>query len=149
MSESVYRTLAQRLDAMPNGFPATESGAELRFLEKLFTPEEALLAGVMSMDPEPVEVIAARACGGGVDAKAARGTLKGMVRKGLITMHRAVGEGARGLSFALMPFVVGFYEAQLPRTLGFAGWMPRWQRSSRPISWTRAGSAFPGHQYTG
>jgi len=118
MVDDVYRTLARKLDAMPNGFPATESGAELRFLEKLFTPGEALLAGMMSMDPEPVEVIAARvatAYDDDVDAKAARGTLKGMVRNGLITVHRPAGAGARGLQFALMPFVVGFYEAQLPR----------------------------------
>ena len=30
MSEDVYRRLAQTLDAIPNGFPATESGVELR-----------------------------------------------------------------------------------------------------------------------
>jgi len=112
MSDDVYRTLAQQLDAIPNGFPATESGAELRFLEKLFTPEEALLGSVMSMRPASTEEIAALVS---VDAGEARRTLKGMVRKGLITAQRAQGEGARGLSFALMPFVVGFYEAQLPR----------------------------------
>ncbi|MDY7079365.1 MAG: hypothetical protein SXV54_20825 [Chloroflexota bacterium] len=35
MSESkdVYRKLARRLGAIPNGFPATESGVELRLLE--------------------------------------------------------------------------------------------------------------------
>ena len=47
MSEDVYRELAQRLDAIPNGFPATESGAELRLLAKIFTPEEAELAGAL------------------------------------------------------------------------------------------------------
>jgi Na+-translocating ferredoxin:NAD+ oxidoreductase subunit B len=112
MSDDIYRTLAQQLDAIPNGFPATESGAELRFLEKLFTLEEALLGGVMSMTPASTEEIAALVS---VDAREARRTLKGMVRKGLITARRAQGEGARGLHFALMPFFVGFYEAQLPR----------------------------------
>jgi len=29
MSEEVYRRLAARLDDIPNGFPATESGTEL------------------------------------------------------------------------------------------------------------------------
>ncbi|MCJ7549721.1 MAG: hypothetical protein MUQ30_08585, partial [Anaerolineae bacterium] len=118
MVDDVYRTLAQRLDAMPNGFPATEGGSELRFLETLFTAEEALLAGLMSLEPASTEEIAAwaaMASGAGVDVREARGILKGMVRKGLITVHRDQGEGARGLSFALMPFVVGFYEAQLPR----------------------------------
>ena len=37
-NKAIYRKLAQRLDATPGGFPATESGVELRFLAKLFTP---------------------------------------------------------------------------------------------------------------
>ena len=48
-NEDVYRRLAQRLDAIPNGFSATESGVELRLLEKIFTPEEAELASVMRL----------------------------------------------------------------------------------------------------
>ncbi len=49
MTDDVYRRLAQRLDALPHGFPSTESGAELRLLEKIFEPEEANLASVMRM----------------------------------------------------------------------------------------------------
>jgi Na+-translocating ferredoxin:NAD+ oxidoreductase subunit B len=112
--EWAYRTLARRLDALPNGFPATEEGAELRLLAKIFTPEEAVLAAAMTETPETYEAIAMRA---GVDAKAAHGTLKQMVRQGLIRMQRGDGGvgGTRALLFSLMPFVVGFYEAQLPR----------------------------------
>ena len=113
ISEGIYRTLAQRLDALPNGFPATKVGAELRLLAKIFTPEEAVLAAIMTTKPEPHETIAARA---GVEPRAAHRTLKNMVRRGLITMRRGeAASGTRGLHFALMPFVVGFYEAQLPR----------------------------------
>ena len=36
MSKDVYRKLAQRLDATPNGFTPTERGVELRMLAKLF-----------------------------------------------------------------------------------------------------------------
>ena len=36
MTEEIYRRLAQRLDSLPNGFPSTVDGAELRLLEKLF-----------------------------------------------------------------------------------------------------------------
>lgn len=36
----VYRQLARLLDTIPNGFPATESGAELKLLARLFTLEE-------------------------------------------------------------------------------------------------------------
>lgn len=108
MAEEVYRKLAQRLDAIPNGFPATASGVELRLLAKMFTPEEAALASVMRLTREPAGEIAARA---GVDPEVAHHTLKGMARKGLIRTKR---EG-RQLTFGLMPFVVGIYEEQLPR----------------------------------
>ena len=108
MSEEMYCKLAQRLDAIPNGFPATQSGVELRLLAKIFTPEEAALASVMRLTREPAADIAARA---GVETAAAYRTLKGMVRKGLVRLKR--GEGR--LVFGLMPFVVGIYEEQLPR----------------------------------
>ncbi len=108
MSEEIYRKLAQRLDAIPNGFPATESGVELRLLAKIFTPEEAALAAVMRLTYEPATDIAARA---GVDAKTAYRTLKRMVRKGQILARKGDGQ----LVFRLMPFVVGIYEEQLPR----------------------------------
>jgi ferredoxin len=108
MTEDVYRKLAQRLDAIPNGFPATESGVELRLLAKIFTPEEAALASVMRLTREPAADIAARA---GVDPDTACRTLKGMARKGLIRFKKDKGQ----LTFGLMPFVVGIYEEQLPR----------------------------------
>lgn len=108
MSEDIYRKLARRLDAIPNGFPATESGVELRLLAKIFTPEEASLAAVMRLTTEPAADIAARA---GVDPGAAYQMLKGMARKGLIRAKKGEGQ----LHFGLMPFVVGVYEEQLPR----------------------------------
>jgi electron transport complex protein RnfB len=108
MPEDVYCKLARRLDAIPNGFPATQSGVELRLLAKIFTAEEARLAGVMRLSREPAADIAARA---GVDTKLAYRTLKAMVRKGLIWAQKGQGQ----LTFGLMPFVVGIYEEQLPR----------------------------------
>ncbi len=108
MAEDPYRKLAQRLDAIPNGFPATESGVELKLLAKIFAPEEALLASEMSQTLEPAGAIAARV---GMDPKETYRTLKAMVRKGQIR----AGKADRGLGFGLMPFVVGFYEEQLPR----------------------------------
>ena len=108
MRERAYRLLAQRLDALPNRFPATKSGVELRLLRKLFTLEEAALACVMSPVPEPAAGIASRA---GVDPKEARNDLKKMAAKGLIDLKRGEGE----FVFALKPFVVGFYETQLGR----------------------------------
>ncbi|NIN63991.1 MAG: 4Fe-4S ferredoxin [Anaerolineae bacterium] len=108
MPEDVYRKLAQRLDAIPHGFPGTESGVELRLLAKIFAPEEAELAAVMRITSEPAADIAQRA---GVDREVAYPILKGMTRKGLILAKKGEGE----LLFGLMPFVVGIYEEQLPR----------------------------------
>ena len=108
MTDDVYRRLAETLDAIPNGFPSTESGVELRLLAKIFEPEEAALASVMHLKKEPASEIAARTGG---DPKAVRQTLKTMVRKGQIL----VGRKDRQLTFGLMPFAVGIYEEQLPR----------------------------------
>jgi electron transport complex protein RnfB len=41
MSEEVYRRLQQRLDTYSVGFPATESGVEIKILTALFSPEDA------------------------------------------------------------------------------------------------------------
>ncbi|MGC9333580.1 MAG: ATP-binding protein [Anaerolineae bacterium] len=108
MSLDIYQRLAARLDALPNGFPSTESGAELRLLAKIFSPEEAALASVMNLSREPAEDIAARA---GTDSKKTQRLLKMMARKGQIRAGRKGGN----LAFGLLPFVVGFYEEQLPR----------------------------------
>jgi len=40
----IYQKLADELDKIPNGFPKTKSGVELKILAKLFTIEEAKLA---------------------------------------------------------------------------------------------------------
>jgi len=108
MSQDVYKKLAEKLDDMPNRYPATESGVELRLLEKIFAPEEAALGAEMFFEKAPASVIAARA---NLPEKEARKTLKNMVRKKVILFSKGDGE----LIFGLMPFVVGFYEELLPR----------------------------------
>jgi formate hydrogenlyase subunit 6/NADH:ubiquinone oxidoreductase subunit I len=111
MEASSYKRLARRLDALPNGFPATNDGAELRLLAYLFTPEEAELAAQLRLTLETAPEIAARI---GKEPRALRKQLKGMVRKGLISAGRAEG----GLGYAIMPFAVGFYEEQVDRIDG-------------------------------
>ena len=56
----VYKRLAKRLDGLPNGFPATETGVELRLLEKIFTSEEAEMAMKIQPMPETAEAMATR-----------------------------------------------------------------------------------------
>jgi len=106
MNTNPYKQLADRLNSLPNGFPPTDEGRELKLLAKLYTPEEAGLAAQLTPSVETVEEIAARTGG---DASALRDQLKGMSRRGLI----AAGKKEGALGFRLMPFVVGIYEEQV------------------------------------
>ena len=108
MDSNIYRTLAQRLDSLPNGFPPTPDGVELQLLAHIFTPEEAALAARLRLSLESPEQMALRLGG---DPKELREQLKGMARRGLI----AAGRMDDGLGYRLMPFVVGIYEMQINR----------------------------------
>jgi Na+-translocating ferredoxin:NAD+ oxidoreductase subunit B len=101
-----YQKLAERLDQIPNGFPKTESGVELKLLAKLFTSEEADLASNLRLELLSTKEIASIY---GKEEPEVKSLLIGMVKKGLIDMKRKEGEG---LVFCLIPFVVGFYERQ-------------------------------------
>ncbi len=106
MTENPYKQLAQRLDTLPNGFPATPSGSELRLLAKLYSPEEAALTACLRLTAETPAQLAARIGG---DPGELRQQLKGMARRGLITAERVGNE----LGYRLLPFVVGIYEMQV------------------------------------
>jgi len=105
LEKKPYSDLAQRLDELPNGFPSTPDGIELRLLAKLFTPEEATLAAQLKRHAESPAEIALRVGG---DPRQLRQQLKAMAKKGLITASPVKG----GLGYSLMPFVVGIYEMQ-------------------------------------
>ena len=106
MSSNPYKQLAERLDSLPNGFPAAADGSELRLLEKLFTPEEAQLAAQLGAHFESAEQLASRL---GVEPGGLRAQLKSLARRGLIEAGRCVS----GLGYRSLPFVVGIYEMQV------------------------------------
>ncbi|MBI5353576.1 MAG: 4Fe-4S binding protein [Chloroflexi bacterium] len=106
MNLDAYKGLARQLDALPNRFPPTDDGKELILLAKLFTPEEAELAALLTPALETVEEIAART---GRASSELRDQLKGMSKRGLIE----VGKKDGALGFKLLPFVVGIYENQV------------------------------------
>ena len=81
MYKKVYRKLAQRIDEIPNGFPETLSGIELRILAKIFSPEEAEIAAEMKLTPESKTQIVQRT---GLTPDEIGSLLEGMVKKGLI-----------------------------------------------------------------
>ena len=49
MTAKVYYDLREQMDQYSVGFPSTESGVEMRILEKLFSEEEAELYLNLSM----------------------------------------------------------------------------------------------------
>jgi electron transport complex protein RnfB len=100
-----YEAFAAALDRLPNGFPRTPSGVELRLLARLATPEEASLASLMGREAEPFEDIASRA---GLAPDQARERLMGMTKRGIAWISKAEGR----LRFRLAPFIVGLWEAQ-------------------------------------
>lgn len=114
MQENPYKRLAERLDALPNGFPATDDGSELRLLAKMYTPEEASIASELRLTLEtPNEIVARLKDNVHIpkDLKDLKMQLKNMARNGLIMAGRT----DSGLGYGLMPFVVGVYEAQAGR----------------------------------
>ena len=60
MTEAIYKKLAMKLDSLPNGFPPTDEGSELRLLEYLFTVEEAELGSNLTKGLEDAATIAER-----------------------------------------------------------------------------------------
>jgi len=106
--EDSYRKLAKHLANTPGGFPATESGVELRILKRLFTDKEAQIATSLVMMPEPASAIALRS---GIDVEELEPALKEMVRKGLI-----IHSGKGGIDhYMTAQFVVGIWEYQVNR----------------------------------
>jgi len=99
----VYRRLAEHLNALPGGFPPTDSGLEIRILKRLFTPEEAAAAVHLRMTMEKPEVIAARAQ---ADPEPFAALLAVMSKKGLILRSL---KGGRPLYMAAQ-FMVGIWE---------------------------------------
>ncbi|MFH0769485.1 MAG: 4Fe-4S binding protein [Chloroflexota bacterium] len=107
----VYRDLQKHLDRMPVGYPATESGVEIRILKHLFTPEEAKLAMQLSMVPEPIGRIYQRFKKRGASIEQLQQLIDRMVQKGTISVSKVGGEKRYGNA----QFAIGMYELQVDR----------------------------------
>ncbi|MCX7001685.1 MAG: 4Fe-4S dicluster domain-containing protein [bacterium] len=118
--DGAFRRLQQHLDQQAVGFPATKSGADLRFLKQLFTAEEAALALHLSYKPLPLDQIVERAAPAFAAAQV-QPLLEHMFQKGAIAWKQKDGQD----HWYLMPLVVGMYEAQdgapSPRFLAAVG----------------------------
>src|SRR5208283_3684720 len=108
MVDEMYYKLAQVLDTFPNGFPATESGVEIKLLKKIFTPEQADLFCDLRLTFETAEQIAQRT-----------GRSLERLEEKLVAMGEAGQLFALQLEdsrfFKMLPWVFGIYEFQLGR----------------------------------
>ena len=109
MNADAYRKLAEHLDRLPGGFAPSDTEADLRLLQGLFTPEEAELAIHLTLEREEAKVIAARA---GLPVAEAQQRLDEMTLKGLIfSVYPETGPAL----YHAAPWVVGIYEFQVNR----------------------------------
>ncbi len=106
MVSQVYHELREQLDNYSVGFPSTESGVEMKLLQKLFSEEEARLFLNLSLVAEAPEAVAARTKG---DLARTTGLLERMAQKGLIFSIRK----GDSVKYAAIPFVVGSYDYQV------------------------------------
>ena len=107
--DRVYRDLQEHLNASPTGFQAAKSGADIRLLKHLLTPEEAKIATLLStLRAEPVRRIHSRVrrSGMSLSVEELRQKLEGMERKGTVLgfqlsfrekRYRNVGVSAGGM----------------------------------------------------
>jgi len=108
VSEDVYYKLAKVLDTLPNGFPTTENGLEIKILKKIFNPEEADLFCDMKLKLETAEKIAERT---GRPLQGLEETLQDMAEKGQIFEVRLGGTSL----FKMIPWILGIFEYQVDR----------------------------------
>lgn len=108
---SPYVKLRQHLDRLPVGFPPSRTGADIRLLKHIFTPEQALIATCLSHAPRTLEDIYARGGHLAKSPEALAEQLAAMVKNGGIEVRK---ENNTTL-YANAPLVVGMYELQLGR----------------------------------
>ena len=107
MVETSYQKLAEHLDKLPDGFTSSDSGADLRLLQRLFSVEEAELAVYLTLDREQAQVIAERAK---LPLAETEQRLNEMSNKGLIFSMQP--ENGPAL-YQAVPFVIGIFEFQV------------------------------------
>ena len=105
--DAFYRSLSKHLDSLPGGFPPSDTGADIRLLQRLFTPEEARIAAQMTIERQSAAEIASNQ---GIATTEAEDRLQTMAEKGLILPIYSEGGENR---YQAVPFVVGIYEFQI------------------------------------
>lgn len=108
MTKDIYRRLQKRLDKYSMGFPATESGIEIKILKKMFNPEDAAMFLALTPMLETPEAVSQRL---GEPEEKVAAHLADMTQRGLL-FHLKKGDFVR---YGAIPFVHGLYEFQVKR----------------------------------
>lgn len=106
MSDTIYKKLARVLDTLPNGYPETENGVEIKILERIFTPEDAEIFCNLRLSFETPDQV----------AKRIGSPLDGLEEKLVSMWHRGLIFGVdfgTVKMFKMLPWVFGIYEFQL------------------------------------
>jgi len=106
--ERVYEDLANALERLPNGFPRTAQGVEIRLLKEIFEPPEARMASLLGREGKSIDEVVGLT---GLPPAEVQEKLFALAEHGFAWPMKRAGE----LRFRLAPFVIGIYEAQLER----------------------------------
>ena len=106
--QDVYERLRKRMDDLGTGFPATDSGVELRILQRLFTEEEADLFTGLTPLLETADEVARRI---GAEPDQTKRALEKMAGKGLLLRYQKDDT----VKFATMPYIAGIFDLQVER----------------------------------
>jgi len=104
MSDKDYIRLSEQLDKLPNGFPATTSGLEIRILKKIFTESEVSAVCYLSREMETIEYIVEKS---GLQNEQVSSVLQDLSKRGLLQSDW----NKENPKYGLRPFIPGFYEA--------------------------------------
>jgi len=102
----VYDRLAKKLDELPQGYPPTDSGIEIKILEKIFSPEDAEMALNLKPIPETAKQIAERL---GQPLNKITDILDEMAKKGQIASQTVSGKQV----YTFIPYLPGIWEYQV------------------------------------
>jgi len=109
--QEAYVNLQKHLDRQAVGFPATKSGAEIRILKHIFSPEEAKIATCLNFKLEPLETIYKKAENIVASLDELSNILDAIEKKGGI---ESKAKDDRKY-YCNAPLIVGMYEFQLDK----------------------------------
>jgi hypothetical protein len=108
MGDEIYHKLAKVLDTLPNGFPATDSGVEIKLLKRIFRPEDVELFCDLRLSFETTQQISDRT------GRAMEGLEEHMLA--MRERGQIMGVDVGGVKlFKMVPWAFGIYEFQRTR----------------------------------